>query len=78
MDDSVATRKALGEVTKNVKNVYRRLSYVLPMLSAIKAYYDANGEINDELAQHVSEELYSTMRLLNDTVDILKGEDIPF
>lgn len=48
------------------------------MLSAIKAYYDLNGEINAELASHVDEEMTSILRLLSDTVDMLHGEDIPF
>ena len=78
MDDPRETRKALGEVQKNVTSVYRRLSYILPMLSAIKAFYDLNGEVNSELYQHVDEEMTSILRLLSETLDMLHSDNIPF
>ncbi len=78
MEDPPATRKAIGDIQINVRSVYRRLSYVLPMLSAIKAYYDMNGEVNAELASHVEEEMNSTLRILSATVDMFKSDDIPF
>lgn len=78
MEDPQATRVALGEVQKNVRSVYRRLSYILPMLSAIKAYYDLNGDINTELASHVDEEMLAVLRILSDTVKIFQSEEIPF
>ncbi len=78
MDDSVETRKILGEIQQNVRSIYRRLSYILPMLAAIKAYYDLNGEVNDSLARHVDEEMLSILRLLTETVALFQSDDIPF
>ncbi len=48
------------------------------MLAAMKAFYDLNGEINSALATHVDEEMLSILRLLTETVELFKSDDIPF
>lgn len=78
MTEAADTRKAIHEIQVNVRNIYRRLSYILPMLSAMKAYYDLNGEVDHSLAKHVDEEMISILRLLSKTVDLLHTDDIPF
>ncbi len=78
MEDAAATSKAIGVIQSNVKSVYRRLSYLLPMISAIQAFYLLNGEVNRELAQHVDEEMLAVLRILSATVDLFQSDDIPF
>lgn len=78
MTEAADTRIAIGKIQSNVRNIYRRLSYILPMLSAMKAFYDLNGEVDSSLARHVDEEMLSILRLLSETVDMLQSEDIPF
>lgn len=78
MNDEKATRKAIAEVHKAIRDCYRRLSYILPILNAMKAIYDQEGIVDDQLAKHIDTEMLTVLRILNQAHEVFKGEDIPF